>query len=281
MGRRYGDALSRMFIPYNYVDPKVKTPSNLKFNKRDSFKYYTHAIITTPSESHYKIYDKIKEEIVDENILIVKPVVVDKKHVDLFDKNIFHGMSERYNEAFIKFRNFHEDERLHLLRFDRYVKEKYIWKEGLAYSKDEDAFTELAIHDFDLAYQMGFDLMEMTNLFVLITKNLYLVSGLYNDTIIQFNGGFVPYDCREIVAIKAGETSKVDLYYQKLTFFGDSYAKPIDNKNLLKTERVFNFSNSLEDQIKDFISGKNLSASEAHFFMFHCMDQNQYMLRNL
>jgi hypothetical protein len=264
MGHRYGTVLERMHAPYRYLDLTEKSfDQTIRFTKKDKISDFSHVIITTPIDTHYNVYQEVKESIPDEKILIVKPVINSAYQLSLLDKNVFHGMIERYNQAFLVSQGYFKHRDMDGIRFDRYVPNK---------RKHTDVILDLAIHDFDLLEEMGIRLANLENVSVHRNHNLYSISAMYEDILIQFNGGFMSSsNQREMTLIFEGaeESVKVDLYNQEIIYYNDNVGYL---SSCMEKEKIFMHRDPLEQQIRDFLTGKKSNAKEAHVFMLKCLN---------
>lgn len=162
MGKGYAKTLSSLNIPFDYYDPPLG---------KDKFADFTHAIITTPISKHYESYNIIKNYINDENIMIIKPVAFLPNEISLLNKNIFFGMSERYNDKILKL-NFNYN----YIEFNRFNDKC-----------DGYPLYDLGIHDLDIFFEKVQTNHTLTE--VIHNKNYYKLTFLNENQKVVIQGG--------------------------------------------------------------------------------------------
>lgn len=252
MGQRYSRYLNQLEANWRYYDPFVT--GGLK--KLKNLSRYTHIIISTPSENHYESYKSITDLGFTGHVYIDKPVIVSNDQSDIFDaKNIFCGMTERYNPVVTILRNLLTVEILTSIKFSRYS--------TVPENITTPVLFDLGIHDLDLyLYLLGF--VELPNNYNVFekTKTCYIITQ-QNDILSIFEWSHESHRReRKIVVLQKDIVYEADLIDQTIL----SYEAGGVVRNLYVDK-----AQPLKETIKSFLKNERCDAKVSHDFMFSIM----------
>jgi hypothetical protein len=234
MGHIHGRHLSEMGVPWEYHDPHVSGGVLLDTNG------FTHAIISTPIETHYEVYRQLDSFL--GSILIEKPVIVEKSQLHVLqDPRVFPGLVERYNPITKHFSLVKDD--IDKIKFSRT-------------SVDCD-LKDIGIHDIDLA-------------FVALGKNYEIIHSSYNDfcdtfsVCANFDGKNVCFQwyssnkrIRVAIIFKGNKTDFLDFEKQEINRCSSGFTWPIE------AELKAFLNNKWHDSEIGYLS---------HKFLIECLD---------
>jgi len=249
MGQIYSKYLDEFDIRWNYYDPYVD--GGLK--KLTGVNKYSHVLISTPSENHFVSYKNLMGLGFKGHIYIDKPVVIHRDHVEIFDnKNVFCGMTERFNPAVIKLKELINPEGLISIKFSRYSTVPENIKTPVIF--------DLGIHDLDLyLYLLGFNKSPDKYDIFKKSKTFYIMAE-QNDVLSIFEWSHESYKReRKIIALQEGVVYEADLIDQKVV----SYEARNTVRNLYVDK-----AQPLKEIMKKFLFGGNCGAKLSHIFMF-------------
>jgi hypothetical protein len=252
MGQIYSKYLNEFEVKWAYYDPFVT--GGLK--KLTDLNNYSHIIISTPSENHYKSYQKITELGFNGYIYIDKPVIISYNHLNIFDdKKVFCGMTERYNPAVITLKR--------LLNFDRLTSIKFSRYSTVPENIKIPVLFDLGIHDLDLyLYLLGFDKVPGTYDVFEKSKTCYIMAKQRNVlSIFEWSHESHRRE-RKIIVLQKDIVYEVDLIDQTLLSY--EFGNVIRNLYVDKTQ-------PLKKVIKCFLNNEQCDAKLAHEFMFKVM----------
>lgn len=253
MGQIYSKYLTEFDLVWNYYDPYVS--GGLK--KLAGLGRYTHAIISTPSEIHYNSYKEIRNLGFAGRIYIDKPVIISAEHINIFnDKNVFCGMTERYNPAVIKLKELIDLKSLISLKFSRYSTAPENVKIPVLF--------DLGIHDLDLylhllncdKFPSTYDVFEKSETCYILAKQTSVLS------IFEWSHESHRRE-RKIVVLQKDTVYEVDLIDQTIV----SYETGSVIRNL-----YVNKAQSLKKVMKCFLKNEQCNAKLSHEFMFDIID---------
>lgn len=139
MGHIYSKYMDEFDISWDYYDPFVEGG----LMELSGIKDYSHLLISTPPENHYGIYRAIKNLGFEGNIYIDKPVITLHDDMNIFeDKNLFCGMTERFNPVVVALKNLLDINKLTSIKFSRYS--------TAPDNMQVPVLFDLGIHDLDL-----------------------------------------------------------------------------------------------------------------------------------
>jgi len=252
MGHIYSKYLDEFGVKWSYYDPFVE--GGLK--KLTKINNYSHILISTPPENHYKSYKMVTELGYEGRIYIDKPVIISDDQLSVLDnENVFCGMTERYNPAVIALETLINVEKLTSIKFSRYSVVPENMKTPVLF--------DLGIHDLDLyLYLLGFDNFPITYEVFKKSKTCYVMSK-QKDILSIFEWSRESYRReRKITVLQEGVVYEVDLIDQTILFYGSGNIK----RNL-----YIDKDQPLKRVMKSFLKGDQCSAKLSHEFMLDVM----------
>lgn len=248
MGARYAKYLNELEVGWDYYDPYV--PGGLK--RLADLGNYSNIIISTPPENHYESYKKLMKLNFEGRIYIDKPAIVSNDQVDIFDnKNVFCGMTERYNPAVIKLKELLDPESLISMKFTRYSTVPANIKTPVIF--------DLGIHDLDLyLYLLNRD--EFPNEYNLFKKSkTYHVAVEQDNILSMFEWSHESHRReRKIVVLQKNVVYEADLIDQTVLSYEANCV--IRNLYVDKTQTI-------REIMFEFLYGDVNDARVAHEFM--------------
>jgi len=252
MGNRYSKYLDEFDVKWTYYDPFVE--GGLK--KLSRLNNYSHIIISTLSENHYESYKRIMELGFKGRIYIDKPVIISDEHLDVLgNKNVFCGMTERYNPVVISLKELLNIEELTSIKFSRYS--------TVLGNVETPVLFDLGIHDLDLyLYLLSFDNFPVTYDLFEKAKTCYVMSK-QRGILSIFEWSHESYRReRKIVVLQKDIVYEADLIDQTLLLYKEGNVR----KNL-----YINKSQPLKEIMISFLNNEQCEARLAHKFMFDVM----------
>lgn len=257
MGPRYAKYLDKFGVRWDYYDPYVG--GGLK--KLSDVKLYSHIIISTPPETHYKSYRDLMSLNFKGHIYIDKPVVIYHKHLDIFEnKNVFSGITERYNPAVVKLKELLDLESLISIKFTRYSTVPANIKVPVIF--------DLGIHDLDLyLYLLGYD--EFPNIYDVFKKSKtnHIVADQHNILSIFEWSHESHMRERKIKVLQKDVVYEVDLIDQTVL----AYEADCVIKNL-----YVNKTQPLKEIVEVFLNGETNDTRISHEFMMDVINREEY-----
>ena len=257
MGNRYARYLDEFEVEWNYYDPYV--PGGLK--KLALLNNYSHIIISTPPENHYECYKKLIKLKFNGRIYIDKPVIISTDHMDIFDNdNVFCGMTERYNPAVIKLKEFLDPESLISLKFSRYSTVPSNMKTSVVF--------DLGIHDLDLyTYLLNWDSYPDIYMYDIFKKSkTNYVMARQGDVLSIFEWSHESHRReRKIIALQKNVVYEADLIDQTVL----SYEANCVVRNLYVDK-----AQTLKEIMHSFLDGGSNNAKLSHEFMFKVLNES-------
>lgn len=252
MGRIYSKCLDELDVVWFYYDPFVVGGLEELIDLNN----YSHIIISTPSENHYESYKKVIELGFNGRIYIDKPVIISKDHLNILrDKNIFCGMTERYNPAVMVLKKLLDPNKLTSIKFSRYSTVPENIKTPVLF--------DLGIHDLDLYLHLlgvatfpgTYDVFEKSKTCYILSKQNGILS------IFEWSHESHRRE-RKIVVLQKDTVYEVDLIDQTIL----SYEAGNVIRNLYVDKEQ-----PLKRIIKCFLKNEQCVAELAHKFMFAVM----------
>ena len=252
MGHIYSKYLNEFGVRWFYYDPFVK--GGLK--KLTKINRYSHIIISTPPEDHYKSYKMITELGFKGCIYVDKPVIISDEHLDVLDdKNVFCGMTERYNPVVTSLKGLLDFEKLTSIKFSRYS--------TVPENMETPVLFDLGIHDLDLyLYLLGFDKFPSVHDVFEKSKTCYIMSkqkGILS--IFEWSHESKRRE-RKIIILQEDVVYEADLIDQTILLYGARQVR----RNLYVDK-----DQPLKRVMRSFLKGDQCSAKLSHEFMFDVM----------
>jgi predicted dehydrogenase len=248
MGQIYSKYLNEFGVKWDYYDPYVA--GGLK--KLIDVNKYSHVIISTPPEIHYESYKKLIKLGFDGRVYIDKPVVISNNHLNIFgNKNLFCGMTERYNPVVRKLKTLLDTESLISIKFSRYS--------TVATNIKTSVIFDLGIHDLDLyLYLLNQDEFPHNYSMFKKSKSCYIIAE-QNNILSIFEWSHESHKReRKIVVLQKGVVYEVDLIDQTIL----SYEVDDIIRNL-----YIDKAQPLKEIMRDFLFGGSSVAKLSHEFM--------------
>jgi len=252
MGHIYSKYLSEFSVKWSYYDPFAS--GGLK--KLVKLNSYSHIIISTPPENHYESYKAVINLGFKGRIYIDKPVVISNEHIDVLDnKNVFCGMTERYNPVVVALKGLLNLDRLTSIKFSRYSTVPGNMKTPVLF--------DLGIHDLDLyLYLLGCDKFPSTYDVFEKSKTCYIMSK-QGGMLSIFEWSHESYRReRKIVVLQKDTVYEVDLIDQTIL----SYESGNVRRNLYVDK-----AQPLKKVMRSFLKGDQCNAKLSHEFMLDIM----------
>ena len=252
MGHIYSRYLDEFGVKWVYYDPFVF--GGLK--KLTRLNNYSHILISTPPENHYESYKMITEEGFKGRIYIDKPVIISDEHLDVLDdKNVFCGMTERYNPAVVVLKELLNLEKLTSIKFSRYSTVPENMKTPVLF--------DLGIHDLDLyLYLLSFNIFPDTYDVFRKSKTCYVMSK-QKDMLSIFEWSHESHRReRKIVVLQEDVVYEADLIDQTILLHGAGQVR----RNLYVDK-----AQPLKRVMRSFLKGDRCSAKLSHEFMIDVM----------
>lgn len=249
MGQRYSKYLDEFEVKWSYYDPFIV--GGLK--KLTDPNTYSHIIISTSSENHYESYRAVIELGFNGRIYIDKPVITSAEHLNIFDnKNVFCGMTERYNPVVTILRALINLEKLTSMKFSRYSTVPVNIKTPVIF--------DLGIHDLDLyLYLLGGDKFPSTYDIFEKSKTCYIMTK-QNNVLSIFEWSHESHRReRKIMVLQKNIVYEVDLIDQTIL----SYEAGGVVRNLYVDK-----AQPLKEVMRYFLGNKRCDAELSHKFMF-------------
>lgn len=252
MGHIYSRYLDEFGVKWSYYDPFVEGG----VRKLTKINNYSHILISTPPENHYKSYKMITELGFKGRIYIDKPVIISDEHLDVLDdKNVFCGMTERYNPVVTSLKGLLDIKKLTSIKFSRYS--------TVLKNMETPVLFDLGIHDLDLyLYLSGFDNFPNTYDIFEKSKTCYILSK-QNDILSMFEWSHESYRReRTIIVLQQDIVYEVDLIDQTILLYKEGNVR----KNL-----YIDKSQPLKNVMQSFLKGDKCDAKLSHEFMLDVM----------
>jgi len=252
MGHIYSKYLDKFGVKWSYYDPFVK--GGLK--KLTKVNSYSHIIISTPPENHYKSYKTITELEFNGYIYIDKPVIVSDEQLGVLDdKNVFCGMTERYNPVVVALKELLNVDDLTSIKFSRYS--------TVSENMRTPVLFDLGIHDLDLyLYLLDFDKFPTTYDVFEKSKTCYVMSkhkGILS--IFEWSHESQRRE-RKVIVLQADVVYEADLIDQTLLLYGAGQVR----------RRLYvDKDQPLKRALRSFLRGDRCSAKLSHEFMLDIM----------
>lgn len=252
MGNIYSKYLDEFGVKWSYYDPFVS--GGLK--KLIKLNNYSYIIISTSPENHYESYKTVIDLGFNGSIYIDKPVVISDEHLDVLDnKNVFCGMTERYNPVVVALKELLNLESLISIKFSRYSTAPDNMKTPIIF--------DLGIHDLDLClYLLNFDKFSSTYDVFEKSKTCCIMSK-QGGVLSIFEWSHESYRReRKIIALQKDTVYEADLIDQTIL----SYEAGNVRRNL-----YVNKAQPLKRVMQSFLKGDQCNAKLSHEFMFEIM----------
>lgn len=248
MGHIYSKYLDEFGVKWSYYDPFVG--GGVK--KLTNINRYSHILISTPPENHYKSYQKIMELGFKGHIYIDKPVIISDEHLDVLDnKNVFCGMTERYNPVVMVLKGLLNLEDLISIKFSRYSTAPNNIRTSVIF--------DLGIHDLDLyLYLLNRDKFPSIYDVFEKSKTCYIMSK-QGEVLSIFEWSHESHRReRKIVVLQKDTVYEVDLIDQTMVSY--EVGGVVRNLYVAKDQ-------PLKKVIQSFLKGDRCSAELSHEFM--------------
>jgi predicted dehydrogenase len=252
MGHIYSKYLDEFGVKWFYYDPFVT--GGLK--KLIRINNYSHTIISTPPENHYESYRMIVDMGFEGRIYIDKPVITSDEHLDVLDnKNVFCGMTERYNPVVVALKELLNLESLISIKFSRYSTAPDNMKTPVLF--------DLGIHDLDLyLYLLDCDKLAGTHSIFEKSKTCYIMFR-QNDILSMFEWSHESHKReRKIVVLQKDTVYETDLIDQTIVSY--EVGGVIRNLYVAKAQ-------PLKKVVRSFLKGDQCNAKLSHEFMLDIM----------
>lgn len=249
MGKNYSKYLEGFGVEWLYYDPFVEGG----LTELSNLNNYSHIIISTPSEKHHESYKKVFDLKFNGSVYIDKPVVVLDEYLNILDnKNVFCGMTERYNPAILKVKELLDLESLISLRFTRYSTVPSNIKTSVLF--------DLGIHDLDLYFYL-LDLKVIPKEYnIFKTSKTCCVSIKENDILSTFEWSHESNKReRKLVILQKNIVYEADLIDQTVLAYEQDCV--IRNLYIDKTQ-------VLREVMCEFLNGYKCDATLSHKLMF-------------
>lgn len=253
MGNLYSKYLTELGVKWSYYDPFTDGGIKKLYNLHN----YSHIMISTPPENHCETYNKIIDLGFTGHIYIDKPVIDSKSCVSILEaKNVFAGMTERYNPAVVALKK--------LLDVDKLTSIKLIRYSTLPENIQVPVLFDLGIHDLDLyVYLLGcsdlpksYDVFEKSKTCYVMAKHMDVLS------IFEWSHESQRRE-RKIVALQKDIVYEADLIDQTVVMHAVGQVR----QNLYVDK-----DQPLRLVLKSFLAGGECTAKLSHEFMFELMD---------
>jgi len=250
---KMGHIYSQYLKGFDYYDPFVD--GGLQ-NLQDLNKY-SHIIISTPPENHYESYKKIIG--FKGSIYIDKPIIVSENQLDIFNGNIFCGMTERYNPVVTLLKKLIIVKDMISIKFSRYS--------IITTNIKTPVLFDLGIHDLDLyLYLLDYDKFpSMYDIFEK-SKTCYIMAK-QNNILSIFEWSHESYKReRKLIVLQKNAVYEVDLIDQTIIAYKDNGI--VQNLYVPKAQ-------PLKEVMKSFLNNEQCNAKLSHEFMINVMHKER------
>jgi len=256
MGHRYSEYLDEYGVDWTYYDPFVAGG----LNKLEDLDKYSHIMISTPPENHYDSYQKVIKLNPTSKIYLDKPVIIKDTDLNVLEnKNVFCGMTERYNPTVIALKQLIDIKELISIKFSRYSM--------VLDNIETPVLFDLGIHDLDLyLYLLGFDKFPGTYDVFEKSKTCYIITKQHDIlSIFEWSHESKRRE-RKILVFQKNTVYEADLIDQTILLYGSN--------QIIKNLHI-NKGQPLGKIIKSFLDNECCDAKLSHAFMMKIM-QNKW-----
>jgi predicted dehydrogenase len=257
MGRVHSKYLKKNSIKWAWHDPYIEKDENAfrgNLDNLDKYKF-SHVIISTPEGTHYSVYEKVRLGF-SGPILIEKPVILDRKNIDIFeDDKVYGGMVERFNPSIQALQAKMAVDKVINIDFTRCSAAPSVSKANI--------FEDIGIHDLDLyVYLMGSSECEFK---LNVCSKTYCLTINKEESIARFIWSKETFfKERKIIIRQTDCTYMVDLQEQTLK---KHYLDDI-GRNIVEQIYVEK-SSPVENQLRNFLDSTSpVKALLSHQLMF-------------